>query len=130
MSVIITILILFMAFFLFVKKEKRWIRHGKYVGSEHVTVNGHHYYIEEVKFRKYQEALHKFYKIVADISSYGKAIETKYDLYDWSYTIFRFPDTTIELKHLRSFNKVQLIKSIEPLTIEEFEKDKVGYKNY
>jgi len=105
------------------KKEERWIKYGKYKRSTHRTINQHKYYFEEVEFDSSQESLHVFYKVVADINSYDEALEVKYDLYNWMYTIFRFKDTTIELRNLRSFNRIQLIKSTEPVSIEEYEMD-------
>lgn len=114
-------LIFTVAVFYLLIKEKRWIMHGRIVGSKHLTINHHRYYIEEVKFGSYKEALHKFYKIVADVAAYDEALEVEYDLYDWTYSIFRFTDTTIELRHLMNFNRVRLIKSSTPISIEKYE---------
>lgn len=119
-----TILLLFIVIFFYLsKKEPRWIKYGKYKRSKHLTVNQHKYYLEEVEFGGYQEALHTFYKVVADIATYDEPLEVKYDLYNWMFTIFRFKNTTIELRNLRSFNRIQLIKSDAPISIEKYEID-------
>ncbi len=99
------------------------IQHGRFKYSKHMNVNKHKYYVEEVDFNGYQEALHKFYKIVADTDSLGEAKQTKYDLYDWTYIIFEFENCIIELRHLRGINSVRLIKSNSPLSLEEYEQD-------
>lgn len=121
---ILTILILFIVIFVWLlKREQRWIMYGKYKRSKHRTFNKHKYYFEEVEFGEYQEALHTFYKVVNDIARYDEVLEVKYDLYNWMFTIFRFKNMTIKLRNLRSFNRIQLIKSTQPISIEEYEMD-------
>lgn len=107
---------------------KRWIKHGHFAGRKFFRKREHDYYIEEVVFDDYQEALHNYFKIVNDVASQGEILEQKYDLYDWTYSIFRFKNTTIELRHIRPLNKVRMIKSKVPISIEEYEKDNPSFE--
>jgi len=128
MTFVFIILIVVVLFFYISKKERRWIMYGTYKRSKHLVINQHKYYLEEVEFDDYQEALFKYAKIVEDIATYSDTLEVKYDLYDWSFSIFCFKDTTIEVKLLRSLKKVQLIKSSMPISIEDYEMDNPQFK--
>lgn len=121
MSTLIIVILSLIFILLALNKKEHLLKHGHYVRSKSIYAKGHHFYVEEVKFDNYQEALHKFYKIVDDVSKIDQVLEVKYDLYNWTYSYFRFQDYTIELKHHRSYNKVQLIKSKKALSIEEFQ---------
>ncbi|WP_044207623.1 hypothetical protein [Flammeovirga sp. OC4] len=122
------IVILISAFLLIVFfKKERWIKYGNLKDSFVYTVNDHQYYIEEVSFKNYNEALSKYFKVVDSISRYDKAINLKYDLYDWGFSIFQFKDTLIDVRYFRSTHSIRLIKSKQPLSIEEYEKDDLGY---
>lgn len=123
MTLISILLILAVLFFCVSQKERRWIMYGKYKRSKQLVINQHRYYLEEVEFDDYLEALDKYGRIVEDTASYSDALEVKYDLYDWSFSIFRFKDTTIEVRILRSLKRVQLIKSSAPISIEDYEMD-------
>ncbi|NJO88152.1 MAG: hypothetical protein HC831_03680 [Chloroflexia bacterium] len=110
-----------MSFLLISKREKRWLNYGKYRRSKYLTINQHKYYLEEVIFENYHYAIHNYYKIVGDIAAYDEPEEVKYDLYDWSFSIYRFKDTTIKLT--RCIDKVHLVKSLTPVSIEVMELD-------
>lgn len=127
MFILFILLLLIVIFIWFSKKESRWIKYGKLKGSKYRKVNRHKYYLEEVEFAEYQEALHTFYKVVNDVAAYDEVLEVKYDLYNWMFTIFRFKNTTIELRNLRSFNRIQLIKSTAPISLEEYEMDSTKF---
>ncbi|ANQ50399.2 hypothetical protein MY04_3031 [Flammeovirga sp. MY04] len=109
-------------------KEDRWIAYGQLQDKYHVTRNGHEYYVEEVRFKKYNEALSKYFKVVESITHYGETIDSRYDLYDWGYSTFQFKDTLIDVRYFRSTHSIRLIKSLKPLSIAEYEKDKLGYE--
>lgn len=126
MALVLMLILLVLIFSLIPRKQDSWIRHGILKRRARLTVNTHTYYLEEVEFDSYQEGLNKYYKIVADIAAYSKILEEKYDLYDWSFSIYRFEDTTVEVRHLRSLHCVRLIKSEKPLSIEDFEMDNPG----
>ncbi|PWJ36076.1 hypothetical protein [Sediminitomix flava] len=125
----ILIILSAVVFFFIIKKESqaRWIKYGHFKESYDITVNGHEYYIEEVDFKKYNEALSKYFKVVEEISNYGKAIDMRYDLYDWGFSTFQFQDTLVDVRYFRSTQSVRLIKSKNPISIEEYEKDDLGY---
>ena len=126
MSLTIIILIAISIYVFASKKENRWIKYGKFRRSRHLTIGQHSYYIEEVVFRDFHQAIHHYFKIIADLEAYADAIEVKYDYNDWSNTVFRFQNTTIKL--VRRINKVYLIKSAHPISIDDFEWDypKIG----
>ncbi|TDO01449.1 hypothetical protein DET65_3557 [Sunxiuqinia elliptica] len=126
MSLIFSILGILILLLYISKKKSRWIKYGQYRGSRHITINGHQYYLEKVKFKDYQDAIHHYFKIVADISAYADALEVRYDYYDWSNTIFRFEHTTIKL--IRCIDKVLLIKSKKPISIEDLELDNSSFR--
>ncbi|NME72551.1 hypothetical protein [Flammeovirga aprica] len=122
----IVILISTFLLIVFFKKE-RWIKYGNLEDSFDYTINDHQYYIEEVSFKTYNEAHSKYFKVVDAISRYGTTINQKYDLYDWSFSTFQFKDTLIDVRYFRSTHSIRLIKSKQPLSIEEYEKDDLGY---
>jgi len=128
MKLLFIILLILITFFFLNSRKKRWINYGKYTSSKRITINEHDYYVEEVEFNSYQEALSKYFKVVSDISEYGTSLEVKYDLYDWTYSIFRFRDTTIEVRNIRPLKKIKLVKSLKPITIEEFQLDNAMFK--
>ena len=101
----------------------RMIPYGKLKKQSELHVNTHDYYLEEVQFDSYNEALSKTFKIVEEVSKYGKAVDVKYDLYDWSVSIFQFEENTIGIKYFRATHSVQLLKSKSPISIADFEED-------
>ncbi len=121
MSLMIPIFIVIVIFLYVSKKEIRWIKYGNYQRSKHIKINQHKYYLEEVIFKDFHKAIHHYFKIVADIAAYDDTLEVKYDYNDWSNTIFRFEHTTIKL--VRCVDKVQLIKSSNSISVEDFELD-------
>ena len=104
-------------------REPRWLKHGKLTRRGYKSVNDHDYYFEEVKFEGYQKALSQYYKVVSEVEAQAQPLEVKYDLYDWTYSIVRFPTTTIELRHIRPLQIIRLVRSLKPLSIEEMEAD-------
>ncbi len=115
-------IILVFVFFMFLsQKKRRWIKYGKLQRSKFISSNEHQYYLEEALFKDFHDAIHHLYIINHEINSYAKALEVKYDYFDWSYTIFRFEHTTIKI--IRIIDRVILIKSLMPISIEDFEFD-------
>ncbi|WP_109829288.1 hypothetical protein [Reichenbachiella versicolor] len=122
----ITILIIILLLYWAIQKPATLINRGKLLGTYRVSINDHEYYIEEVEFKGYQEALHNYFKIVYDIDNTVTSKNVKFDLYDWSFNIWEIENSIIEIRHFRSFNKVRLVKSLTQLTMEEYEKDNMG----
>jgi hypothetical protein len=123
MTIITILVIIHISFFLLIRKEKRWMNYGYNKQNRYIFGNTHKYYLEEVQFDSFNESLNKYFKICEEIGNYGKVVDTKYDLYDWSSSIIEFEDTTIEIQHLRSLKKVRIIKSEKPISIEDYELD-------
>lgn len=128
MTLFLIILYLLVLFLFLNKHQKRWIRYGSIKSSHFSHINLHKYYVEEAVFTDYQVALNKYYRVVEDVAAYAIPIEIKYDLYDWTYSIYQFQDTTIGIRHLRKFNTIQLIKSTKPMSIKTFELDNPGLR--
>ncbi|APD05796.1 hypothetical protein UJ101_00244 [Flavobacteriaceae bacterium UJ101] len=130
MLVFILLVIIIVAFLVLKSNKKVWMHHGHHTRNQTILINDHTYYIEEVVFKSYQSALTNYYKIVSDVAEYGEILESDYDLYDWTYNYIRFEDTTICIKHYRSYNTIQLSKSQYPISIEQMKLDnpKLGLK--
>lgn len=107
----------------FFKPKPKWIRYGKIIRSEYITRNNHQYFIEVAKFKTYQKALSYTYKVVSDISEYDTVLGSKADLYDWTSTILRFADTTIEIRNIRPECKIVVAQSMKACSIEDLELD-------
>ena len=125
---IISIVVIVVFAYIFLSKERRWIAYGRLKNRKFFYVNDHQYYAEEVVFDGYQEALTKYFKVVSDVGALGEPVEVKGDLYDWTSTIMRFRNTTIEIRHIRPFNKIKLVRSLSPMSIDEFELDNPSFK--
>lgn len=108
---------------LFSRHKSNWVKYGRLIEAKRVVINGNEYQIEVIQFNSYQKALSKTFKVVQDISEHGEILDKKSDLYDWTSTIMRFADTTIEVKNIRPEHKIVVAQSIQPLSIEEFERD-------
>ena len=107
----------------FSSQKNNWIKYGTITEAKRFTVNGNAYYIEVSLFNSYQEALSKTFKVVEDVSKHGEILEKKSDLYDWTSTILRFSDTTIEIRNIRPKHKIIVAQSLKSMSIEEFERD-------
>lgn len=119
---IVLIVVLLSVCFLLNQKQYQ-IKYGKHTREVNTIINNHSYYIEEVKFETYQEALNNYFKIVEQIAHQDTIVETKYDLYDWTYSYIRFKDRTISLKHFRNYKTVQVAISYDDITINQIEYD-------
>lgn len=128
MSLFVILVLMMVLFWFAVHKPKRMLKYGNFKGGHFELFNKHRYYVEEANFLHYQDALSTYYKVVDDVASHGEILEVKYDLYDWTVSIYRFADTTIGIHHLRSMNKIQIIKSNEPVSISTFEMDHSGLR--
>lgn len=106
-----------------IKEKSLWLKCGRFLDSDYLMINGNNYYIEEVEFDNYQQAMGSYGKIVKDSMKCGKVIDIKYDLYDWTISFIQFEKFTIVIKHYRPLNRIRLIRSQMPVTILNFEKD-------
>lgn len=108
-------------FFLGRNKPTRLIHYGKPVKRYTLSVEQRLYDIEVVAFTDYHQALHYYFKIVPEIQSLGKLLETNADFLDWTNGLMRFEEFTLKL--VREVNKIRLIKSHHPISFELFEQD-------
>lgn len=106
-----------------IKEKSLWLKCGRFLDSDYLMINGNNYYMEEVEFDSYQQAMGAYGKIVKDSMKCGKVIDIKYDLYDWTISFIQFEKFTIVIKHYRPLNRIRLIRSQMPVTILNFEKD-------
>ncbi len=113
----------------FSKQNNNWIKYGKLTEAKRSTINGNEYFVEVATFNSYQEALSKTFKVVKDVSEHAEILEKKIDLYDWTSTIIRFSETTIEIRNIRPEHKIIVAQSIKPMSIKEFERDNAVF-NY
>ncbi len=104
-----------------ISRPTRYLKQGKFSQAKNVRISDRTYYLEEVIFADYHQALHHYFQLLDDVQLLGNALEVKYDYLDWTNTILRFPNFTVQL--VRAVNKVRLIKSENVMPIAEFERD-------
>lgn len=119
---------IFIGLYFLLKDKKQIMLHGKHTRSKEFVINNQAYYLEEVRFKTYQEALTNYFKIVEDIAHSSEILETKYDLYDWTFSYIRFKDMTVSLKHFRNYKTVQLAMSKTPISLDKIELDNPAFK--
>jgi len=79
--------------------------------------------MEEVKLERYRAAYGAYEKTIKYACLYGKIIDMKYDLYDWTITYIQFEDITIGIKLYRPINSIQLVQSEKHMQIQTMEAD-------
>lgn len=114
---------------LFSNQKHNWIAYGTITEVKRVSINGHEYLIEVAAFKSYQEALSKTFQVVNKVADHAELLEKKGDLYDWTSTIMRFAETTMEVRNIRPEHKIIVVQSVHPISIAEFEKDNAVF-NY
>lgn len=107
----------------FSSRNTKWLKHGRFYRRANCTINQHCYYMEEVKFDSYRQALGAFGKTVEELCEYGQVVNMKYDLYDWTFAYFQFEGVTVAVRHHRPLNRIQLLQSKSSVTIDAIEKD-------
>jgi hypothetical protein len=110
-------------FWLFNRKRTKWLKHGKFLRNSSFVIHKNNYWMEEIKLKSYREAFGAYEKNIEEICLYGKVIDMKYDLYDWTVSYVKFKDITIGIKLYRPLNTVQLIQSEGPIPILTMETD-------
>ncbi|OOF52642.1 hypothetical protein [Rodentibacter trehalosifermentans] len=120
MWILITLIITITIFYLIGKQPARLLQRGKLVRSQHIEREGKIFYIEEVSFSDYHQALHHYFYLIPQFSDRKNLLETQYSYLDWTDTTLRFSDYTLQL--VRRVNHILLIKSQTPMSIAEFER--------
>lgn len=105
------------------KRKERLTHYGKLARCKTVTINSNSYLVQEFSFKTYNKAHSKYFKIVSELEKDNPFLETKYDLYDWSYSFSRYKAYTIAIKYYRSYNSIQIVKSHHPMAIATLEED-------
>lgn len=120
-TLLIIAIILGLVFYWVKFNDKRLMNHGKLSYQKHIIIHNKDFYLEEVHFKTYKDAHAKYFKVVDSIAHYGTVIDQDYDLYDWNFSTFQFEDTLIDIRYFRSSSTIRLIKSMEPMTIKEYD---------
>lgn len=115
----IVILLFGVLFYVVVNRPPRIITLGTFKKAKMVRVGQHQFYIEEVEFKDYQAAIHGYFNITPQLQNYAPVQEVSYDFFDFFSVVIRFDSCTMKL--VRQIDKVRLIKSVEPMSIAEFE---------
>ncbi|KGQ69646.1 hypothetical protein A1D23_08935 [Chelonobacter oris] len=110
-------------------RQPRILKRGRFKRAHSVCLGGRQYYIEDVVFEDYQQAIHGYFKIVSDLYQCAVPLEVEYDFFDFYSVIIRFEGATVRL--LRCVDKVRLIKSMQAMPIQTFEQavESIAYKN-
>lgn len=118
MLLILVLLFIIIGVMIF-RRQPYFISLGQAQKSKTIYSNQQRFYIEEVEFSDYQQAIHGYFNIVPELQKYAAVLEVEYDFFDFYSVALRFEDCTMRL--LRLVNKVRLIKSSQPISIDEFE---------
>ncbi|TCP91292.1 hypothetical protein EDC44_13232 [Cricetibacter osteomyelitidis] len=106
-------------FYWLINRPQRIMTLGTFRQAKTVRVNEWQFYIEEVAFKDYQAAIHGYFNIAPQLEHYATVQEVNYDFFDFFSVVLRFEDCTMKL--VRQIDKVRLIKSLQPMSIAEFE---------
>ena len=119
-----TLVILFIVFSALLLVNKFGYQYGRVSHIE--TFEG--FEITEIKFRTYKEALAKYFKIIEEIGKEDTPLKTDHDLYDWSYSIFEFKNQLVDVRNIRSEQKIIILKSHKPFSIATYHNERIFFK--
>lgn len=105
---------------LLMRRQPCLLPRGKCVLARTIAHQQRRYYVEEVAFANRQQAIHGYFRLVPALLAHGEVRESTYDFFDFYTVALRFDDCSMKL--VRRLNNVRLIKSMEPLPLEEFER--------
>jgi len=120
MAVFILILSIILLGVLFRKREEHWLSFGKDHILRKFKQGGRNFIYEEASFGASQETVYYTYQLVYELTKRKGLLESKYDLYDFSYNIFCYEETTLKIFRYETY--IYLIRCTEPISIEEFER--------
>ena len=120
MAVFILILSIILLGVLFRKREEHWLSFGKDHILRKFEQGGRTFIYEEASFGASQETVYYTYQLVYELTKRKGLLESKYDLYDFSYNIFCYEETTLRIFRYDTY--IYLIRSVEHMSIEDFEK--------
>ena len=119
MAVFILILSIILFSVLFRKREEHWLPFGKDHILRKFKQGGRTFIYEQASFGSSQETVYYIYQLVYELTKRKGLLESKYDLYDFSYNIFCYEETTLKIFRYETY--IYLIRCTEPISIEEFE---------
>ncbi|WP_314083289.1 hypothetical protein [Capnocytophaga gingivalis] len=119
MVIFILILGIILLSVLFRKREEHRLSFGKDHILRKFKQGGHTFIYKEASFGASQETVYYTYQLVYELTKREGLLESKYDLYDFSYNIFCYEETTLRIFRYDTY--IYLIRSTERMSIEEFE---------
>ena len=120
MAVFILILSIILFSVLFRKREEHWLTFGKDHILRKFKQGGRTFIYEQASFGSSQETVYYIYQLVYELTKRKGLLESKYDLYDFSYNIFCYEETTLRIFRYETY--IYLIRCTEPISIEESER--------
>ena len=120
MAVFILILGIILFSVLFRKREEHWLPFGKDHILRKFEQGGRTFIYEEASFGASQETVYYTCQLVYELIKRKGLLESKYDLYDFSYNIFCYEETTLKIFRYETY--IYLIRCTEPISTEEFER--------
>jgi len=122
MAVFILILSIILFSILFRKREEHWLPFGKDHILRKFKQGGRTFIYEQASFGASQETVYYLFQLVYELTKRKGFSQYKYDLYDFSYNIFCYEETTLKIFRYETY--IYLIRCTEPISIEEFERIK------
>ena len=120
MAVFILILSIILFSVLFRKREEHWLPFGKDHILRKFKQGGRTFIYEQASFGASQETVYYLFQLVYELTKRKGFPQYKYDLYDFSYNIFCYEETTLKIFRYETY--IYLIRCTEPISIEEFER--------
>ena len=120
MAVFILILGIILLGVLFRKREEHWLSFGKDHILRKFEQGGRTFIYEQASFGASQETVYYLFQLVYELTKRKGLLESKYDLYDFSYNIFCYEETTLRIFRYDTY--IYLIRSVGHMSIEDFEK--------
>ncbi|GEM_PF-338575 len=120
MAVFILILGIILFSVLFRKREEHWLPFGKDHILRKFKQGGRIFIYEQASFGASQETVYYLFQLVYELTKRKGFSQYKYDLYDFSYNIFCYEETTLKIFRYETY--IYLIRCTEPISIEEFER--------
>ena len=120
MAVFILILGIILLGVLFRKREEHWLPFGKEHILRKFEQSGRTFIYEQASFGASQETVYYLFQLVYELTKRKGFSQYKYDLYDFSYNIFCYEETTLRIFRYDTY--IYLIRSVGHMSIEDFEK--------
>ena len=119
MVVFILIISIILLSMLFRKREEHWLTFGKDHILQKFKQGGRTFIYEQASFGSSQETVYYLFQLVYELTKRKGFSQYKYDLYDFSYNIFCYEETTLRIFRYDTY--IYLIRSVGSMSIEEFE---------